>query len=219
MTNYNCIAWSAGYSDRCLWPHTSVGENNVLWYDSLYSNQRVLSQAGNYFTRRGPICTRFEATEENSVIDLWGKIDMNGDTIITHASIKNIFDDIPRGYDWESKLGYCDLRVFHPRTALLNIEEENGYGEIMYHYRLANNNDLDNLSNTYSMNRTIAEKNIIYETVSFSNSDSLLLQEIIGRISSSDILTFESLYYNWEEYSETQKMVGDLWKLKKIFGI
>ena len=112
-------------------------------------------------------------------------------------------------------MGYCDLRIFHPRNALENDIEEHGYGKIMYHYRLANNNSLELLSNAYSMNRLTREKYIVYETISFSNEDSLLLQEIIRSIPLSDISTFEALYYNWEEYSETCKMEGDLWKLKK----
>lgn len=113
--DYNCIAWSVGEWTEWFWPEDIHGNTTVEAFDSLYN-------AYGY--------TRTGATEDNSVIDLWGGIYINDSRNFTHASVKSKGHDYAAGYEWESKLG-GSYRVFHPRYAL----EGPCYENVVYHYK------------------------------------------------------------------------------------
>ena len=119
--DYNCIAWSVGEWTEWFWPEDIHGNTTIEAFDSLYN-------AYGY--------TRIGATEDNSVIDLWGGIYINDSRNFTHASVKSKGHDYAAGYEWESKLG-GSYRVFHPRYAL----EGPYYENVVYHYKKIHNGD------------------------------------------------------------------------------
>lgn len=203
VVKYNCISWSAGI----IYEHLPIGKC-IFFYDSLYNNQSVTLSNG-YFQRPQHFIkyTRNGATAENSVVDLWGTISENGDTIIKHASIKTPNDGIPHGYDWESKLGAYNHRAFHPRNALRG----SSYGEILYHYRLA---DIQNTStrctNFYEM---VANQDIIIRTYQISTEEQEVLSSLVSQIKNK--IEIDLAYNLWDK--KTKEMTfSDILSFKEI---
>ena len=142
--SYNCYSWSVGVDTMIISIHTPTFE----WLDKLYNNEPVpCSENGNQTFCRPQNAVKFTrvgATEENAVIDVWGTKE-NGVYTINHVSIRSDLyqttdmEKKPHGFDWESKLGVYGPRVFHPRKALKNRENQSGgFGYIIGHYRIAN---------------------------------------------------------------------------------
>ena len=210
LSEYNCISWTARTSEYWLWPHRDIGNQNIRWFDMLYYNLPVQIQDGSMFQRDTylPKYTRDGATAENSVIDLWGIEDVNGNITYTHASIRNHYEDnIPHGYDWESKLGE-DVRIFHPRYAL----EGRLYGNVVAHYRLVDEN---NNNNVRTIQQQVAEEDIIVETITLTESDLAIVNNVIANIPLTQETNFNTLYNNWKQYVEQNKHKADMWAHKE----
>ena len=207
---YNCISWSAQVFHKCLWPDSIVGSNDIRWFDMLYNNDPVPNWDGQPFQRNQnlPRYTRDGATEENSVIDLWGIKDFAGNVKYTHASItNNAKDGIPHGYDWESKLG-LNQRIFHPRYAL----EGETYGSVVAHYRLVDE-DANNITRT--IQQQVAEEDIIIETITLTESELAIIDNVIANISLTQETNFNTLYDSWKQIVEQNKHRANLWEHKK----
>ncbi|MBR5533028.1 MAG: hypothetical protein IKU59_06965 [Bacteroidales bacterium] len=213
IERYNCISWSAGITYENLWPSNSVGNNNILWFDSLYNNQPVHSRTET-FQRPSSMqrYTRSGNDSVNAVVALWGIIEPNGDTTFTHASIRNnIYDGIPHGYDWESKLG-LGVRLFHPCHALRGNDSLPGYGQIVAYYRPIDENS------TYSfrtIQEQVAEEDIIVETDLLTDTDLEIINNITINIPSIQKSNFETLYNNWKLCVEQYKNKANLWSHKE----
>ena len=207
---YNCISWSAQVLDRYLWPDSIVGSNDIHWFDMLYNNEPVPNWDGRLFQRNQnlPRYTRNGATEENSVIDLWGIEDLAGNIKYTHASItNNAKDGIPHGYDWESKIGK-EARIFHPRYALTGSE----YGRVVAHYRLV---DEEVNYKTKTMQQQVAEEDIIIETITLTESELAVIDNVISNIPLIQETNFNTLYDSWKQIVEQNKYKANLWEYKK----
>ena len=206
---YNCISWTARTTQNWLWPHESVGDCDIHWFDLLYNNQSVRIEDGSMFQRDSylPRYTRNGATPENSAIDIWGIPNSDGSITITHASIKhNAKDNIPHGYDWESKLG-SDPRIFHPRYAL----EGKDYGHVVAHFRLIDEN-VNN--NTRTIQQQVAEEDIIVETIVLTESDLAIVNNVIANIPLTQETNFNTLYNAWKQIVEQYSYKANLWAHK-----
>ena len=186
--SYNCYAWSAGI----MYNHLAGLE--IEDFDLLYSNREFHNTYGK--TRRpphSPIYIREGATYENAVVDIWGEITADNDTIISHASVKNPHSGIPNGYDWESKDAYF-YRFFHPREALCGKT----YGQIIAHYTLAPGQDTVQYSYEGIVYSSIAEGEMIIEDVQLTEEEkSLILQSIPTTYS---INKFDQYYNQWKDH-------------------
>lgn len=193
VNKYNCIAWSAGTIYEQISP-----DHPISYYDSLYNNLRVKTKTNSYFQRlpNSIKYTREGATTENSVVDLWGFITERGDSIV-HATIRTPIDGIPHGYDWESKLGSSDLRMFHPRYAFLN----SNYGQILYHYRIAENQDKTaTRTNFYKM---VADEEITVRTYQLTDEETATLSSYVSQIDNKNHI--ELLYDMWNKKTLSMK--------------
>ncbi len=211
--NYNCIAWSVGITYQNLWPSPAVGSNNILWFDSLYNNQPVHSH-DKIFYRPTPLkrYTRDGADMTNAVVALWGIIQSSGDTLFTHASIRNnIYDDVPHGYDWESKMGSRDYRIFHPRDALMGNDSIAGYGEIVAYYKPQDYS----VYLSKGIEESIDDSVIIMETIRLLDDELDIIESIKNSIPLIQKNEFEMLYKDWELYVEKYKYSANLWKYKE----
>ena len=207
---YNCISWSARTTEDWLWPHESVGDCDIHWFDMLYQNMPVPNYDGSRIQRESylPRYTRDGATAENSAIDLWGIPNADGSITITHASIRHhAKDNVPHGYDWESKLG-PDPRIFHPRYALEGRE----YGYVVAHYRMV---DEDANNNTRTMQQQVAEEDIVVETIALTETDLAIVNNVIANIPLTQETNFNTLYNNWKQYVEQNKYKANILSHKK----
>lgn len=212
---YNCIAWSAGINyGGVLWPDNE-SLKDITWYDRLYNNDTVRTSSGK-FVRPSffPRYTREGATEENSVVDLWGEV-REKDTLYTHASIRNPFDGIPHGYDWESKLGWGLIRIFHPRYALSGKDSIISYGKVVAHYRIADNQTIRNNNAEVMTARAIAEGNLMIENISLTAEEENRLVRQINELPLHAQTRFESLYNRWIQYTDRHRLESNLEKLKE----
>lgn len=182
--NYNCIGWSGGLVE-IRWPdYEGVDDNYLDWYDEFYGTERYPNS---------PIYTRNGATEENSLIDLWGYLVNPTWPVYTHASIRKGANEYPHGYDWESKAG-LNKRIFHPRYAIANA-----YGEVLHHYRIA-----ELARKVYSTEvEAVAADSALVETVKFNDLEIAKINDKISKISSTVIEQFEALYSNWKQVFES----------------
>lgn len=183
---YNCIAWSGGiYTDWC-WPPTDLAEHKVSddidTFDYFYSSERY--DGCSKFTREG-------ATEENSVVDLWGIPLADGSIYYTHASVRNGADANIHGYDWESKPGSL-MRTFHPRYSL----NGNGYGKVVAHYRLVENA-------TKTLDQAIAEGTATIEYADYSEEEKSIIESHINGIDDAAQEEFGKLYAQWKQIWNT----------------
>ena len=186
--SYNCYAWSAGIM------YNHLAGLSIEDFDLLYSNRDFYNTYGK--TRRpprSPVYIRDGATYENAVIDLWGDITEDNDTIIRHASVRNPYSGIPNGYDWESKDAYF-YRFFHPRDAL----EGPIYGEILYHYRLAPGQENVEYSYEGILYSSVAEGEMIIEDTQLTAEEKTILSQSIITTYRQD--KFEQYYSQWKKY-------------------
>ena len=185
--SYNCYAWSAGIM------YNHLAGLSIEDFDLLYSNRDFYNMYGK--TRRppmSPIYIRDGATYENAVIDLWGDITEDNDTIIRHASVRNPYSGIPNGYDWESKDAYF-YRFFHPRDAL----EGPTYGDILYHYRLAPGQENVQYSYEGILYSSIADGEMIIEDTQLTKEEKTFLSQSIITTYRQD--KFEQYYSQWKK--------------------
>ena len=212
--SYNCFAWSAGSNSRQISP-SPPNENNILWFDSLYSNVRVHANGGCFQRDRNLVrCTRDGADSTNAIIAIWGDIRPDGSYYIRHAAIKNNpYDKVPRGYDWESK-DFEYSQFFHPREAISGADSIGGYGQILEYYRpIAPDPYMASPQRVY--NRQIEEE-IIYESVSITEEELTIINNIISSIPLTQENKFELLYDKWKKYSSQKRGLSSIWDLKKF---
>lgn len=183
---YNCISWTGGITHSREWPPNSKeygsSEDPLRAFDKFYASERYPGCAK--YTRSG-------ATEENSVIDLWGKQTFSGLSATVkfyHASIKHHSDGNHHGYDWESKLGPNE-RILHPRYAL----EGDLYGKVLYHYRLSD----DSPNNPITLDMALAENRAVMDNVVLSDSQETFLADRISDIAVDITAKFNALYSAW----------------------
>ncbi len=187
---YNCIAWSAGINYNLI----GTTDLNMKLLDDLFNNKSIRVPENIINVKRppkSPIYTRENATFENAVVDIWGIITENNDTIIKHASVRNPYSGIPNGYDWESKCGDWE-RIFHPRMADL------GYGQIIAHYTLAPGQDTVKYSYEGIVYSSVAEGEMIIEDVQLTEEEKSLLSQKSS--TTYRLNKFEQYYTAWKEY-------------------
>ena len=192
---YNCYAWAAGI----IYSYIEPTEDWKVFFDDLFLNKSVKTKL-DYRVKRphcSPVYTRDGATFENAVVDLWGDITENNDTIINHASVRNPYSGIPNGYDWESKLGIND-RVFHPRLADL------GYGEIVCHYTFAPGQENVEYSYEGIVYKAVASGELIIEDTQLTYDEKSRLSQNVLRTSTYGVDRFEQYYNQWKEYAKTK---------------
>ena len=194
---YNCFAWSAGIM------YNHVSGNSIENLDLLYANKDFYNDYGK--TRRppnAPIYTREGATFENAVVDIWGGVTPNNDTILYHATIRNPYSGIPNGYDWESKDVFLH-RYFHPRIV------DMGYGEIIAHYTLAPGQEEVKYSYEGIAYSSVADGEMIIEDVQLTEDEKSLLSQNISLVSTYGVNRFEQYYNQWKEYAKAKFHFSD----------
>lgn len=219
--DYNCIAWSAGINYDMIWLGGNM-DNDIAILDSLYSNCEVRTLFGK--TKRAdslPKYTREDATANNCTVIIWGKykdID-SGELTITHASIKNYTDTVPHGYDWESKLGWGFLRIFHPKYSIgtsINDTTSGAYGEPILYYRLVEDSPASEVCNTKNHNvdnllyEDIAENRVLVESVNFTESERQKISDKINTLTYIERDEFEVVYNAWTAFIQSKKHIGNI---------
>ncbi len=205
---YNCIAWSAGTVYEQVWPSRDVGVYNIMWYDSLYNNQTVHTRMGTFRRPSGSVrYTRIGATAENSVVDLWGIVQENGDTLFTHASVRGGVGEV-HGYDWESKIGSDNLRIFHPRYSLAG----SAYGTVVAHYKVAEPQSAAAMSR--SVCEAIADGDVVLETVTLTDAEKSELKGLAMSVGRAEREEFEELFGDWLSVSDTV-FSSNMWDMKE----
>lgn len=132
---YNCIAWSGGLSSKTVNVFVPVF-STTSDYDKFYSNTHPdysprYSGAEN-FTRSG-------VTNDNAVVAVMKQY--RGSPAVppafTHAFVSKTANKHMHGYDWESKMGMDECRMFHPKEALCNNSDNSKgmWGNIELQYR------------------------------------------------------------------------------------
>ncbi|MCP4344596.1 MAG: hypothetical protein GY795_03595 [Desulfobacterales bacterium] len=177
--DYNCIAWSGGIWWKKVWPPSE--------YSSWYDKEDALTSFDNYYMNQpkryaGASCyTRVGADKNNSVIDLWA---LNGEYV--HASVRKHKDN-PHGYNWESKDGAGNERLFHPRYAL----EGDVYGSVAEYY----------IEVECPQAQQPREKSDLaeYEMVKFTEADNNILDALITDIAPEIRQEFRSKYTVWKD--------------------
>ena len=164
--SYNSHAWSVG-----AWLEWASPPTSEISYDNAFTNLYCYDHyyEGFGFTRTG-------ATEENSVIDLYGKPNENGKMIVRLSSVKSYSNDVSYGYSWETKLGGYE-RMMHPRDIFDNDSSE--FGTVIARYRRIPN---------------YVSNGIIYENVSFTAEERNQIDNMANNVSSPDRMKFEDLY-------------------------
>lgn len=178
---YNCFAWAGGLTVN--WEPTFDDEKiDIGLFDNFFGSERYPGS---------PIYTRDGATENNSIIDLWGGLTTSGSTTInsyTHASVRKGGDANPHGYDWESKLG-GGQRIFHPRYALTGPD----YGKVVRHYRL-----VDDGSQTNTLEEAVADGRAVIASLSFDEDEMDYINDKVKNINVATLSNFVSLYDAWK---------------------
>lgn len=206
--DYNCFSWSAGITHGQIW--TIDGELTLEGFDRLYNNETVQADFGKIVRPKSyPRYTRANATEENSVVDLWGRIE-NGKANIAHASIRNYSDGVPHGYDWESKLGGGFIRIFHPRYAMSGY-----YGNVIANYRMADGQDVSNNNPQIMMAKAIADGELIIENILLTPEEKDLISCEISCVPKKKTDEFELLYNSWKHYVSQRKYDSNMLNFKK----
>lgn len=187
--HYNCFAWAGGLTvswDPSMDSNDDTEDTEKLTldaFDRFYGTERYPGS---------PIYTRDGATEDNSVVDLWGTLRDSGSIAIdwyTHASVRKGGDANPHGYDWESKLGGAQ-RIFHPRYALTGST----YGKVVHHYRLQNTS-----ADYNTLEESIADGLAVMASIDFTDEEKTVVNEEIANYSPLVLSEFENLYGAWQE--------------------
>ena len=183
--------------------YNHVSGNSIENLDLLYANKDFYNDYGK--TRRppnAPIYTREGATFENAVVDIWGGVTPNNDTILYHATIRNPYSGIPNGYDWESTDVFLH-RYFHPRIV------DMGYGEIIAHYTLAPGQEEVKYSYEGIAYSSVADGEMIIEDVQLTEDEKSLLSQNISLVSTYGVNRFEQYYNQWKEYAKAKFHFSD----------
>ena len=208
IVNYNCIAWTLGINNTSIFPNPV--DNNIEWFDKLYNNEYVLTESGWFKRPEGALkYTREGATEENSVIDIWG-VEQGDSIFLTHGSIRKNSDGIPHGYDWESKIG-INSQIFHPRYAL----RESSYGNVVAHYRIADNQSVN--SNSIQGRTVISAINeeFMEDNIFLTPEEERILDSELNSLPATVKEEFEELYHKWKEFVDSHSYSSDIWYYMK----
>ena len=174
--DYNSFAWACGRWLEWIDYVYSPGVGELAFYDALFA------EAG--FTRTG-------ATEENSVLDLYGR-PMTRPTYL-NVSVKHDAKPHVLSYDWDLKMGVYG-RLMHPRHAIDSVNPMSHFnlGKVMYKYR--KDTSLDRFSIP-----------IVYENIIFNEDELGEIRSGLSTLSTSDSLGLEKKY---EEVKEIFKTSG-----------
>lgn len=187
--SYNCLAWVGGISSYSEWPGYDKETGDYVKDDRIDELKYFDDFLGRERYPGCTIYTRENATESNSVIDLWANVE-NEKASYSHFSIRNNSDVNFHGYDYESKIGQTK-RIFHPRYAL----KGKLYGHVIAHYRVADNQD----KRFYSLEESIADGRAYMEKIDISESKREVLDKAIQNISEDVKKSFYEKYHLWEK--------------------
>ena len=133
---------------------------------------------------RSKLYTRQDATEDNSVIDLYVTPE---DSICVYAAIKAYGNSTALGYAWESKVGTSE-RIFHPRYALKDYAED-GDSLVIIHYRrwsLFELQDMDELNLGYV--------DYVYRNYELTSDEIYAIRQNASGLRRRQINSFQTLY-------------------------
>lgn len=195
-TDYNCIAWSGGIMSRWVDPfNTGYTQYMEPWY-----NANPIVAFDNYYGNNPPryagAITYVPTTNANeAIIDVYS---LNG--VWEHAAVRKPGNEMPHGYDWESKLGGNE-RIFHPRYSL----EGGGYGNIARYYKIASskNNigefEMVDENNTISFEQSVACGKTVLCSSILSEDAINIIQSQKNNLDSNILSKFELLFSSWVE--------------------
>ena len=202
-SDYNCISWAVGLWNCWSWPlHGLTEEEQSYLVDDETVDPESLYFFDRFFQSFG--FTRYLATENNSVIDLWTVVDFddNNKQKFTHASVKAFSNDYATGYDWEAKLGE-EERIYHPRSDLYSTL----YGQPTFYYRKMTAAEQQEAGVSLS-------SGFVLENIGFTDEERNVFCENIQEIPASLQISFEELYNQVDEYLRHSKM-SNLYFMRK----
>jgi hypothetical protein len=133
---YNCAAWAGGVTSSWAWPP----QPGNPWYVAGNGLQSLINYYSNTCASGG-VCKRYADSyiwkyafqgdnAANAVLAVWKNLNSGQ---YTHVSVATPANNLPHGYDWESKPGKGE-RTLHPQHALYNQTLPNGYGGIVHYF-------------------------------------------------------------------------------------
>ena len=186
---YNCISWSGGITNYWEWPLSLFS----IYFDyggSKKSFDNFYGSPGRYGG-----CMTYSATgatSSNSVVDLWYNPNSYGigQGEYTHGSVTKPGNNMPHGYDWESKPGNGE-RIFHQRSSL-NSVAIGGYGTVTDYYKPTS------LKTALLLDESIALGYSVIENVIFTDQEKDIISNSIKLITNNVKEQFENKYNLWK---------------------
>jgi hypothetical protein len=201
-SSYNCFGWSGGRTDwiepnhESPWAQESSGEMFPP-FDNYYSNT-----CASEYTGDPKNCKRYAGAWNyvpGQTLSPSARVDLYQAQSISHASVKDMANNHPHGYEWEGKLGELE-RVFHPRTGLQGGE----YGSIVRSYEWTGTTAAKTSAAGAGVGGISFEESvrlglsITPEPVDFSAPEKSRMQSLSARMTSAEAGVFETKYQAWK---------------------
>ena len=207
IIRYNCFAWAGGICARkdagtnyFVSADIRPKSNDYDWkdldgdinsYDNYFGN---VGASGSPAPRYEGAMNYVRTTDSlNAVLVLYT---INN---VTHAALKKTDYNL-HGYAWESKFGRDGIRAFHAMNSL----EGGDYGSITYYYIIDASNPFYSSGNQISATRpmtldeSISGGYSVLDDVSLSESEEILIDEMIKNQPKSIVNSFEEKFKKWE---------------------
>lgn len=168
---YSNISWAGG-----RWHYWEDPRNTF----SQYYSPDTLEAFDAYFADCG--LTRNGATEDNSVVDVWKRLDAN----IIQTCVKSKTNDYALGKDWESKIDLDHRRFFHPRNALNTYSIYNLHFPFSIYARYKQSSSVSN--------RGVDDFNNVYANVIFTDFELSVINNQISQINRDSVELFSTLF-------------------------
>lgn len=197
---YNCASWAGGRVDLGpqFAPHQQATPSNLnQWY-----HPNPLTAFDNYFSNNPPRYagalhyTRSGADAHNGQIALWG----NAEDGFLHVSVKKGANDMPHGYDWESKPGGYSQRIMHPRDALTGP----AYGSINTYYRPTGGHT--RMARSLTFNESVEQGLTVLDTEELTAKETKKLTSLTDRVPLAIATEFNTKYDAWKAAASKPEM-------------
>ncbi len=177
---YNCFAWSVG-----IWDHWEDPTDD-FYTDCILGGQRYPEELyyDDFYMSNGYL----RCDLKDAVIFLWGNKDGKDSTFL-HASTSRYSnnDNIPHGYDLESKMGSLE-RIYHTYDHINGY----GYGKLLTYYKPGT------LFKNKSLYEKVADGEVMMRNYVVEDDKRSFIKEKVSSIENDKLNVFNKLFVNWK---------------------
>ena len=177
---YNCFAWSVG-----IWDHWEDPTDD-FYTDCILGGQRYPEELyyDDFYMSNGYL----RCDLKDAVIFLWGNKDGKDSTFL-HASTSRYSnnDNIPHGYDLESKIGSLE-RIYHTYDHINGY----GYGKLLAYYKPGT------LFKNKSLYEKVADGEVMMRNYVVEDDKRSFIKEKVSSIENNKLNVFNRLFVNWK---------------------